>query len=692
MKRYLVIMLTIIISAIGFPGYSLADTLPEKIEWISCSDIMNQGNANSSRGVVSSDGRYIAFASYARLTMEDADSYSDIYLRDRLTGKLELVSLSSNGVKGNLNSFHPAISNDGRYVAFYSNSTNFFDGAEYGVYVRDRVEGKTELVSKSSNGVIGNQMSYESTISGDGRYIAFTSQANNLVNVKTFGPQIYIHDQVTGNTELVSVSSRGEAGFGDSKHPSISKDGRFVAFVSYANNLVEGDTNAAWDAFVRDRSTGKTIRVSVSSNGAESKQPIGYAVQGVRYTSISPDGKYVAFYSLASNLTNINTNGKWNVFLHNISASQTELVSVTQNGLGINDNFPPMDPMANYISSDGRFVVLQINSAIITDGNNDLSNGIFLWDRYKGTTEKINLSTYNGKQAVGATPSISPNGRYLVFQTSINGLVKEDNNWGLDVYLTDFGDIKELDTIAPDTTAKLTGIQGENNWYIDSVYVTLNPGDNPEGSGIAKTEYSLDGVNWNIYTTPILINLDGINKVYYRSIDNAGNQEEVNVQEVKIDKTAPIIITNIQKELVIDRFGNFEIKNRAEDNTSGILALETTLDGKLINNEEALNLENLAFGSHIMIINAIDAVGNRSQEVINFTITTSMETLTKLLEKYYNDNLIDNKGIYQSLKVKVANNSLTAFINAVEAQKGKHIDSTAGDVLLEYAEWLKNNL
>lgn len=159
-----------------------------------------------------------------------------------------------------------------------------------------------------------------------------------------------------------------------------------------------------------------------------------------------------------------------------------------------------------------------------------------------------------------------------------------------------------MDTIPPVTTAKLTGIQVENNWYIDSVSVTLNPVDNPEGTGVAKTEYSLDGVNWNIYTAPILINMEGMTNVYYRSIDNAGNQEEIKVQKVNIDNT-----------------------------------------------------------------------------------------VTELLEKYYQIGLIDNKGIYQSLKVKTTNNSLSAFINAVEAQNGKHIESTAVSVLLEYAEWIKNN-
>jgi Tol biopolymer transport system component len=178
------------------------------------------------------------------------------------------------------------------------------------VFVHDRVTGQTSRVSVSSSGEQGNGESRFPSLSADGRYVAFESLASNLVPSDTNGtPDVFIHDRVTGQMTRVSVSSSGEEGNGNSSEASVSANGRYVAFHSSASNLVPGDTNGTWDVFVHDRVTGQTSRVSVSSSG---EQGNGNSYEA----NISPDGRYVAFGSAASNLVPGDTNGTPDVFVH----------------------------------------------------------------------------------------------------------------------------------------------------------------------------------------------------------------------------------------------------------------------------------------------------------------------------------------------------------------------------------------
>jgi len=170
--------------------------------------------------------------------------------------------------------------------------------------------GATTRVSVASDGGQGNGDSRYSSISADGRYVAFRSWASNLVGGDTNSEQdIFVHDRQTGQTTRVSVASDGGQGNYDSQYPSISADGRYVAFDSWASNLVGGDTNGGPDVFVHDRQTGQTARVSVASDG-------GQGNDGSYWPSISADGRYVAFYSWASNLVGGDTNGCCDIFVH----------------------------------------------------------------------------------------------------------------------------------------------------------------------------------------------------------------------------------------------------------------------------------------------------------------------------------------------------------------------------------------
>ena len=214
------------------------------------------------------------------------------------TGQTTLVSVASDGTQGDYWSGTPAISADGRYVAFCSLSSLVPDDTNsyYDIYVHDRQTGTTSRVSVASNGAEGDGNSQYPSISADGHYVAFQSYASNLITGDTNNKaDIFVHDRQTDATTRVSIATDETQGGDDSRNPAISGDGRYVAFDSYAGNLITGDTNDVNDAFVHDRQTAQTIRVSVASDGTEGNF-------GGDALAISGDGRYVAFMSNSTNL------------------------------------------------------------------------------------------------------------------------------------------------------------------------------------------------------------------------------------------------------------------------------------------------------------------------------------------------------------------------------------------------------
>ena len=199
----------------------------------------------------------------APLVAADTDDDEDVYLRDRQTSETTLVSVNSAGVKGNSNSWLGTISADGRYIAFLSEATNLVTGDTNGridVFVRDRQTGQTSRVSVSSTGTQADDSTH-GMLSVSGRFVVLSSGATSLATGDTNGfGDVFVHDRQTGQTTRVSVSSTGEQGNGDSEGSTISADGRFVAFRSAATNLVPGDTNGFIDDFVHDCQTGQTVR------------------------------------------------------------------------------------------------------------------------------------------------------------------------------------------------------------------------------------------------------------------------------------------------------------------------------------------------------------------------------------------------------------------------------------------------
>ncbi|CAN5202331.1 hypothetical protein BH18ACT4_BH18ACT4_08700 [soil metagenome] len=237
----------------------------------------------------------------------------DVFVRDLETGAIELISVSSTGEQGNLFSSGPSISDDGRFVAFSSFSSTLVPGdtnANVDVFLHDRATGANVMMSVSAAGEPGNGLRAGPAINADGRYVAFFSEASNLVPGDTNETRdIFVRDVVAGTTERVNVSSTEEeanaqSGFsvhGGSSVPTISADGRYVGFDSFATNLVPGDTNDSIDVFRRDRVNGTTERLSVDSQEVQGNDDSSD-------TGMDASGLVVAFISMAQNLVPDDTN------------------------------------------------------------------------------------------------------------------------------------------------------------------------------------------------------------------------------------------------------------------------------------------------------------------------------------------------------------------------------------------------
>jgi Tol biopolymer transport system component len=355
------------------------DRLTGQTTWVSKQSGGGHGGSDSIQPNISANGRFVAFTSSGNLTPPDWNAASDVFVHDRQTSQTTRVSVDSGGVQGNGYSSSPAISSDGRFVAFGSRASNLVPGdtnACGDVFVHDRQTGQTTRVSVDSGGIQGNQDLYGSTsISTDGRFVAFGSHASNLVPGDTNGAaDVFVHDRQTSQTTRVSVDSGGFQGIWDSSNPSISSDGRLVAFESYAFNLVPGDTNGWSDIFVHDCQTGQTTRVSVDSGG----------VQGDRFSwtpSISSDGRFVAFISAAGNLVP-GDSSSYDIFVHDRHTGQTTLVSVDSGGIHGNASSGSLyNGDRPGISSEGRFIAFWSEASNLVPHDTNGCFDIFVHDR-----------------------------------------------------------------------------------------------------------------------------------------------------------------------------------------------------------------------------------------------------------------------------------------------------------------------
>jgi len=383
---------------------------------------------------ISSSGRYAVFESEAsNLVGNDLGGHEDIFVRDRAGGTTRRVSLNSRGKPGNDNSMYPSISASGRYIAFLSDATNLVKGDTNGatdVFVRDRKTGKTIRVSLSSGGKQANgPTGYTPSISADGSRVAFYSEATNLVAHDSNGVgDIFVRDLRTKTTGRASVKTNGGQANGASSEPDISANGAVVAFTSEARNLVPSDTNGATDIFVRKLgSSPGTTRVSVSTTEAEGGGLSDRA-------ALSSSGRYVVFESSAEDLVDSDSNAQDDVFIRDRKTGTTKIVSIagpdsapTQgNGLS----------RAADISGDGRYVAWMSDSTAFVAEDTDPARDIYIRDRQLETTVLVSVSTTDtGGDEASIFPAISADGRFVIFCSPATNLVVNDTNNANDDFL-----------------------------------------------------------------------------------------------------------------------------------------------------------------------------------------------------------------------------------------------------------------
>lgn len=393
----------------------------------------SQGNEASRFARVSPSGRMVGFSSQAsNLVPGDTNGRHDAFVCDLVTGAIQRVSLSTAGQQSNGWSSHlDRISANDRFAVFSSDASNLVEGDMNGghdVFVRDLSLQTTERASLGNGGVEGNDRSFFGSVSADGRYVAFASTSTNLVQGDTNGwDDVFVYDRWIKTTRRVSVSSTGEQGNLWSSRPTITPDGRFVCFSSTASNLVPGDTNRTEDVFVHDTWTGITERVSVASDGTQGNGPSGGE------QSITPDGRFVAFYSTASNLVPNDTNRVGDIFVRDRWLGTTTRVSVRSDGGQGNHGGGFCD-----ISDDGRFVAFSSPSTNLVDEPdvNGTEPDVFMHDMWTRETWRISHST-SGEQGDRGSgiPSMSGNGRIVAFESGATNLVPNDTNGYTDIFV-----------------------------------------------------------------------------------------------------------------------------------------------------------------------------------------------------------------------------------------------------------------
>ena len=410
-------------------GLSIAATMPGSIIRASVDSAGLEGNDFSSHPSINGNSRYVAFQSTAtNLVAGDTNGVSDVFIRDNLTGATTRASVDNAGLQGNNNSYVRSFNNDGRYVAFDSLASNLVAGDTNGVYdvfLHFTPTNQTFRVSVDSAGQEGNNNSHLASINGSGRYVAFTSAATNLVAGDTNGvSDVFLHDILSRVTTRVSVNSAGLQGNGNSTFPSISNDGRYVAFQSTATNLVAGDTNGAFDIFVHDTLTGATTRASVDSAGLQGN---GFS----NLPSISDDGRYVAFESTATNLVAGDTNGMSDIFVHDTVTGTTTRVSVGYGGLEGSNHSTYAS-----ISGNGRYVAFESISNNLVPLDTFGYKDVFVHDRQTSTTTRVSVRS-SGLQGnnISYDASISNDGRYVAFQSAATNLVVGDTNSKRDIFV-----------------------------------------------------------------------------------------------------------------------------------------------------------------------------------------------------------------------------------------------------------------
>jgi len=405
------------------------------IERISLDSHELQGTGTSSvplsTRVVSIDGRFVVFSSEADdLVANDTNGISDVFLRDRVLGTTVRISVNKDdGGDASGESHSPSISSTGRFIAFASLAGNLVEGDDNGyldVYVHDRIASQIVRASVVESGNEPNGDSKDPYISGDGRYVTFSSNATNLVTEgANINVDIYVRDLFLGQTRKVSVRPAGVFTELNSWNPAISADGRHVVFTSGDSGLVPGDIEGPQDIFVRNLETWAIERVSVSTAGAEANERNGVA-------ATNADGSVVAWWSRADNLVEGDDNGQDDIFVRDRVAGTTTRINVSSAG----EQSSGGGSWHVSITDSGRFVVFLSNASNLVDEDINEHGDIFSHDRLTGITRRHSLTPGGaGGNHYSGAPSVSPNGMYIAFESLASDFVTDDDNFTQDVFL-----------------------------------------------------------------------------------------------------------------------------------------------------------------------------------------------------------------------------------------------------------------
>jgi len=371
----------------------------------------------------------VVFSSFAsNLVTGDSNDVQDVYVHDRDSGVIERVSLSSSGAEGNGASNEASISDDGRYVCFTSTATNLVAGDTNGlrdVFLRDRDISETYRLSEAPGGLDGNGTSTGGRISGNGGFVAFETFASNLIGNDTNGVKdIYVRNINSALTYRVSVGFLGAQLVEESRNASISENGNIIVFQTDAP-IAEGDDNFDSDVYLRNHMLGTTERVSVGPQGQQSD---GFA----NFPDISADGNLVVFSSRSTTFGPVTAQTR--VFVRNMSSGAIEHVSLSANG---NDGGGNSDGPT--ISADGRYVGFSSTASNLVAGDNNGVDDLFVRDRTAGTTIRANVSSTGAQSSATnftyfAVPFYVATDGTFAFHSSATDLVPGDSNEFTDVF------------------------------------------------------------------------------------------------------------------------------------------------------------------------------------------------------------------------------------------------------------------
>lgn len=409
----------------------------------------------SSAPSTSADGMITAYVSNAGdLAADHPDGTSQVYIRDRRRGITRLISRATGvaGAPGAGSSSAPSISADGRYIAFVTASNNIDteDGDDnQDVFVRDISSNVTRLISRGTANGAANGTSNQPSISPDGRYVAFSSNANNLSTGDSDGTKdVYVHDRVTRDSKLVSIGLDGLPALGDSTRPDISVTGAAVAFESTASNLAAGDALLLSDIFVFDVKKATTTLVS-RETGVDGSAGLG----GSFAPSISADGRYIAFESDAD-LAGGNLLIR-DVYVRDRTTNETELVSRQSGPAGPAANGTSDEPD---ISPDGGYVAFRSTAANLSSADADPTGDVFVRDLSDGALSLVSRAK-DGPAADGSSsePSVTAAAGAVVFASRATNLVEPAPTGGSNIYSTALrGTLTVVGTEPPTINAALS--------------------------------------------------------------------------------------------------------------------------------------------------------------------------------------------------------------------------------------------